>query len=156
MSGDDIASIHQSLQRHGPLGENGKKFHASTRWQLDWNYRWIESAKVCRLNGIEVSVDIDMLLPKLKNRQGLNESLGEKWDRYLSALTAHEERHKEFGLQAARELEQVLLNTPAQDCFALENRLSQQARDVLDKYERQEKEYDRKTNHGINEGVSLQ
>ena len=156
ITGTDIVGIHKSLQQKGLLAKNGKRYHASTQWNISWNYRWIESKKQCRLNKTETSVNVDMLLPRLRNRDRLNENMRSTWDRYLTALTAHEKQHQAFGLQAATEIEQLLRNTPAMDCFALETRLNNQAEQILNKYKTLEESFDRETEHGARDGVLLQ
>ena len=144
--GTNVAEIYQDLQRHGPRGKNGDHYHAHTQWDIQWSFRWIESASRCRLNRVTVNIGIDMLLPRLHSLESLSPSVQQSWNRYYRALTAHEEHHKAFGIKAAQELEQVLLATPALDCALLEAETNRRAREIIDKYDALEKAYDRDTN----------
>ncbi len=155
VSGQDPASIYRSLQANGPTGSKGS-YHAHTQWDIRWGYRWIEADDQCRLTRIDVSIDINFLLPQLQGIDTLPEPVRASWDRYYQALLRHEEHHKDYGIKAAHELEHRLLAVEPQSCFGLENRLKTLARGVIDKYDAMEQEYDRETDHGVKEGVVLE
>jgi predicted secreted Zn-dependent protease len=72
-------------------------------------------------------------------------------------LFKHEQQHKDYGVQAANELEQALLAiNERQACSTLQNNMADTAQQILDKYDQLEKEFDRVTNHGLNQGIKLQ
>ena len=59
-------------------------------------------------------------------------------------------------MQAATELDQKLNSINSkQDCKILENNIEKTAQQVLNKYDQIEKEFDRITNHGINQGIKI-
>lgn len=154
VSGQDAQSIYQNLKSRGPTGEDGQPYHAHTQWKLGWHYRWIESRSRCRLTRVEVSVDIDYLLPQLQPSEQQDKKLLEDWQNYYDALYRHEQQHKDHGVMAARELEQQLLKfDQPYDCQQLQTLLEKTAQGVMDKYDRLDKAFDRQTNHGINDGV---
>lgn len=155
VSGHDSASIRQSIEKNGPVGKNGTRYHAHTVKDINWNYRWIESNSTCRLTQLNVSIKIEYLLPQLQNPENLDETLRHRWDNYYQKLFQHEQQHKEYGVKAARELEQTLESIQQMSCFRLEKRLNEDADRILDKYDVLEREYDRKTNHGVKQGVVL-
>ncbi len=156
VTGLDAPSIRQSIQQRGPRGVDGKPYHASTQWEIDWAYRWIESRPWCRITDVNVSIDIHYSLPKHRDLDKLSTPLKEKWAAYRDALFRHEQQHKDHGIAAAVELENKLLMLDQQyRCSELELKASAVAQAVLDKYDRLEKEFDRKTNHGINQGIVL-
>lgn len=154
VTGHTVEDLHRSLTSRGPSGEDGQPYHAHTEWNLNWHYRWVESRSKCRVSQVEVRVDINYLLPQLDPSIRLPAQLQADWDAYYNALYRHEQQHKDHGIQAARELEQQLLfiNEP-EDCRQLQSHLQQTAQRVMDKYDRLDKDFDRKTNHGINDGV---
>lgn len=153
--GHDSASIRRSIEKNGPVGKNGTRYHAHTVKDIQWDYRWIESNSSCRLTQLNVSITVEYLLPRLQNPESLDETIRSRWDHYYQKLLAHEQQHKDFGVMAARELEQSLESIPQMSCFRLENQLRDEADRILDKYDALEREYDRKTNHGVNQGVVL-
>jgi len=153
--GTEALSIRNSIERQGPTGNDGRRYHASTKWKVDWNYRWIESSNHCRLTGVEVRINIDYRLPQLKQLASLTTALQQQWNNYFDALYRHEQRHKDIGILAAQELEKALLDTAPRSCFALQNHLTDKAQTVLDKYERLEKDFDIETDHGAKQGITL-
>lgn len=154
--GNNSKSILQSINSRGPVGKNGKRFHALTKWQVQWSYRWLESGSRCRLTETTVNLDVEYLLPELQQPETISESLATNWDNYYSALYSHEQQHKDFGVQAATELDKELLSIEKkQNCNRLEKQIADTAQKVLDKYDQIEKEFDRVTNHGINQGVKF-
>ncbi|MCK5666610.1 MAG: DUF922 domain-containing Zn-dependent protease [Thiotrichaceae bacterium] len=156
VSGNDSNSLYQSLQQYGPIGENGKRYHAVTRWQANWNYAWREAANGCQLDKVEVSVDIEYLLPELKDLDTKAQKFRNDWNTYFLALFKHEQQHKDYAIQAATELEKELLAINSlQACFTLKDKMADTAQKVLDKYERKEKEFDRVTDHGLKQGIKL-
>ena len=156
VSGNDSNSLYQSLQQHGPIGENGNRFHAVTRWKANWSYAWREAANRCQLDKVEVSVDIEYLLPELKGLDTKPEKFRNDWNSYFLALFKHEQQHKDYAIQAATELEQELLAINSQQaCLTLKNKMADTAQKVLDKYERKEREFDRVTDHGLKQGIKL-
>ena len=76
------------------------------------------------------------------------------WEKYYAALFEHEQGHKDLGVKAALEIENQLLNMGSRrSCEQLELDANKMAKDVVDKYSRLEKEFDRSTNHGLNTGA---
>lgn len=153
--GSDSASIRRSIQQNGPVGKFGKRYHAQTQWDIKWDYRWIQSHATCRLTQVNVGIDIEYLLPELQSLDSLQNPLSDDWDNYFQALFKHEQQHKNYGVHAARELEQKLLTVPPQSCSALETKLADTAKEVLDKYDQLEKNFDRETDHGTKQGIIL-
>lgn len=155
VSGHDSASIRRSIQSSGPGGEDGSIYHAQTLKDIQWNYRWTESNSLCRVTQINVSIEVEYLLPRLRTREKLSASLRQRWDNYFQALFDHEKQHREYGILAVHELEKELLSIKRSPCTQLHSELSKKAEQVLNKYDRLDKEYDLKTQHGINQGIQL-
>lgn len=156
VTGHDLPTIYHSLENSGLSSEGLGTYHAHTQWNIQWGYRWIESAQRCSLTQVNVDIKITYLLPQLQTYDSVDESVRKSWDRFYQALLRHEEHHKEYGIRAARELESVLLGARPDSCLGLKNKLDAMAREVIDKYDRLEKDYDIRTNHGVNEGVVLE
>ena len=156
VTGFNSTQIRQSIQQSGPIGKDGRRYHANTNWKLSWSYRWIESTSVCRITQVDVSIDINYLLPKHQHTDNLPQELKTDWENFFQALFRHEQQHKTYGVEAARELELKLLQIDQQlSCSRLDDLVSTTAQEVLDKYDRLERDYDRITGHGLNQGVVL-
>jgi predicted secreted Zn-dependent protease len=77
-----------------------------------------------------------------------------RWDKYYAALFDHELGHKDLGSRAAAEIENQVLNMGTRSsCEQLESDANEIGKNVIAKYSRIEKDYDRTTNHGLNTGA---
>lgn len=110
----------------GALGPEG--YWAYTEW-------WVEWSRSCQL-----SVTIDYTMPKLADRNTLPAGLLQKWDIMIAALIAHEEQHGQHGIEAAMEIERKGCNGAYQIIRFWNNQ------DIL---------FDRETDHGAHQGVTL-
>ena len=137
------------------MGKNGTRYHAYTQKDIKWDYRWIESGSICHVTRIRVSIEVEYLLPQLQSEEKLTEETGKRWNDYYQALLKHEEQHKEFGIQAAYELEKELSGIGQLACIHIHTALQNKASQILQKYGDMDKEYDLKTGHGIHEGIIL-
>ena len=156
VAGKTPQQIRRSIEIRGPKGDGGRAFHASTRWKVEWAYRWIESNRRCKLNQPQVSLKINMLLPKLATNVQLSAERQAEWDRYAQALLEHEQQHRDYAIAAARELQSALQTLNGwHPCGQLEDQVNDKADRVLDKYERLEREFDQRTDHGAKDGVVL-
>ncbi len=156
VSGANSTEIWQSIQRRGPLGKDGKRYHAYTKWNINWRYRWVETPERCHLTSTSVSVEVEYLLPQLTSSRFDQPDFRKKWNRYYDALFAHEQQHKDFAVAAGREIEDRLKQEDEQSsCKRLQARLEQAAQQVIDQYGAKEREFDRVTDHGVKQGVVL-
>ncbi len=96
----------------------------------DWYVKWDES---CRL-----SVTIKYTMPKLAKRNKGPANVLKKWDAMVTKLKAHERNHGKNGISAAKEIEAAKCNG---------------GNAILKKWNKQDRLYDKKTNHGKKEGV---
>ena len=74
----------------------------------------------------------------------------------MAALLRHEDRHKEHGLRAGKEIEAALLAAkPGSNCQDMQNAANAIAEQIVAKYQERDEDYDRQTRHGQSEGASL-
>ncbi len=130
-------------------------YDAYTKWHVNWNFRWKKYGNSCKITDIETKVNIKIILPKLINKNQLNNDVLTKWNDYKKALIEHEDGHKDFGIQSAQEIEETLKNMPTYDCNRIESKVNKKAKSIIKKFIILEKEYDIETNHGVNNGASF-
>lgn len=154
ISGKTAAEIGKSLYENSPIIQNGKKYHAYTKWYVKWNFYWQKSPNSCQITSFKTSLDVEYTLPKLISYAYLSPSVKQKWDKYYQALIKHEQNHKNFGLNAVRDIEKYLLNMNKREkCTQLEKEVNQMGYKIINQYAEQEKKYDRITNYGVKEGA---
>lgn len=154
VSGKTAQEIRNDLNRKTPIQENGVKYDGYTSWFVKWNFWWRESNRRCSITTVKTKVDIQYTLPKLEVAITLPQPLQQKWDNYMQALIAHEAGHKNIGVRAANEIEQKIKNMASRPtCKQLEVDANHLGYETIQKYNRLDREFDRLTNHGVNDGA---
>lgn len=154
VSGRTAKEIRNDLNRKTPVQENKVKYDGETTWSVEWDFWWNESHGRCSITNVTTKVDIQYILPKLAVATPLPQALQQKWDNYMQALTAHEVGHKNMGVGAANEIEQKIKSMASRPtCKQLESDANRLGAEIITKYNYLDDEFDRRTNHGINDGV---
>ena len=156
VNGRTASEIRNDINRNTPFGRGSKKYDAHTDWHVNWHFRWNKSGGLCRITKVWTRVNVQYTLPKLNDSAALPRPLQQKWNTYYEALIRHEEGHGNIGVRAANEVENEIRNMPAQpNCRQLEIDANRLGNEIIDKYHELEKEYDRKTNHGMKDGAAF-
>jgi predicted secreted Zn-dependent protease len=143
------------------IGKNGVPFEggryaAFTSWYIKWNYKYEQRDGMCYISAVKTTLDVDYTYPKWANKFMASEDLRIKWMEFESALRNHEEGHKDFGVKAAKEIEEAILAVePTQNCSQLGNLANDAGYEVLRKYQQLELQYDSETDHGRTQGAVL-
>ncbi len=154
VTGGTAGEIRENIDRKTPVRENGSTYDARTDWLVKWSYLWDQSDGLCAITKVETEVNIQFILPKLKTSTALPKVLSKKWEVYMKALLRHEDGHKSIGVRAANEIERNILNMGSRrTCKKLETDANHIGDKLLNKFRAIEKEYDRKSNHGMNDGA---
>lgn len=156
-SGDSLAALQRSLHANTPVQQNGQRFHAYTDTRVNWRFWWWEEADGrCRIERVETRVDITFTLPQLSADSRLPNSERIVWERYLAALTAHEEGHARLGIDTARNIQRGILALPQMtSCAALERSANSLGEQALQRLRGAHIDYDRRTGHGASQGARL-
>ncbi len=153
--GSNINDLKLEIQKKGSK-EGSKRYDAYTTWRVGWEFETISSNNKCTLKNVIVITEIKIVMPKWVNYSSAKKEVRQIWDKYYKALLDHENGHKEIGLKAADEIEKEIKKIkPKSSCDELERDINRNGDYVIAKYNSVEKEYDRKTNHGLNTGVIL-
>lgn len=147
-------SLRQALQAATPIVENGRRFHGYTRWTVRWTYRWWrESDGRCRITDVTVRLRSEVQLPELRTASPAQRAV---FERYLRALSRHEDGHVQFGRDAAQAIDQGIAALPvAPDCPTLERQANALGQRLLDDHVARERQYDQTTGHGVSQGARL-
>lgn len=155
VAGSPSATLLQLLNAASPIRENGRTFHAYTKWYVSWRFRWNESVDgSCRISSVATRVDGHMTLPRLNG--GAAEQR-RAFATYLAALRTHEMGHYAFAQQAGREIDAKILSLPQmRSCASLESAANGLGHRVLNEHTAREKQYDASTGHGRTQGAWLE
>jgi predicted secreted Zn-dependent protease len=149
VDGTDAASIREDMNAKRP-----GKYDAYTSWKVKWRFYWNNQKNSCVLTDVKTDVAIKFTLPKLAKNNQADQYAKRRWNNYYRALIAHENGHRDFGVEAATEIETALLSMGQRsNCKTLETEANELAHDIIAKYGELNKQYDADTRHGMNDGA---
>lgn len=148
-------TLRKALNAATPIAVDGQRFHGYTRWNVRWTFRWWrEASGRCAITEVTTRLRTQVQLPELHSATPAQHAV---FDRYLSALSHHEEGHVQFGRDAAQAIDEGIAALPAApDCAALERRANTLGHRLLREHAEREKQYDRDTRHGASQGARLE
>ena len=156
IQGKTTAELRSQMNQLGPLNQDeGKRFDASTLWDLDAQFTAGGKKGVsCKLKTITVTVKTTFNLPDWTPPDGTPQTLIDRWKKHLAALQTHEEGHKQLGIDAGNDLLSQLKAMPsAPSCDALKPLAAQKRDAVKAAFKQKHKAYDASTKHGANQGA---
>lgn len=155
VSGQTAEEIRQDM--------NTKRLHfgdgshdAYTKWHVSWKFWWQKTNKTCMIKKVKTKVEIKSIFPKLLSTSGMNDALICKWKSYKKQLMRHEDSHKDFGINAAIDIEDAIINLSSSfSCNKLEAEANELGHNIIERYRQLEINYDHETNYGINKGAEF-
>jgi len=153
VSGSSIREIRQSIRHNRPARVDRD---ALTECNVRTRFSVSPFQGEYRCAGFTATVTIRMTLPRWTAPEGAPDSVREAWERYSTALIQHEVGHAQFALSQATELHRRVkeLGTSS-DPDSLSVRVQAMVQQTGQEFREREREYDRLTNHGIEQGVTL-
>jgi predicted secreted Zn-dependent protease len=156
IDGPSAAGLAAQLDQKGPVGSDGIHYAGRTRWDIQWKFSPQQQGIACSMKEVAVAVGIAQTMPRWRGENKGAAGLKALWTKFLGALQRYEDGHKEHGLKAGREIEAAVLAVkPAGNCEDLELTANTAAQAIVSKYRALDEEYDRKTDHGRNQGATL-
>jgi predicted secreted Zn-dependent protease len=148
-------TLRKALNAATPITVDGQRFHGYTRWNVRWTFRWWrEASGSCAITEVTTRLRTEVQLPELRSGTPAQQAV---FDRYLRALSHHEEGHVRFGRDAAQAIDQGIAALPAApDCATLERQANALGHRLLREHAEREKQYDRDTRHGASQGARLE
>ena len=154
VGGKTAEEIWTDVLAKTPVHQNGKRYAAHTKWNVSWQFWWLDNGNSCEISKVTTGLEVTYTLPRLKQTSSIPDSVLAQWDKYYAALFDHELGHRNLGSKAAIEIENEIYNmAPRNSCEQLESDANKIGKGVIAKYSRIDKDYDRTTNHGLNTGA---
>lgn len=149
VSGSSDRELHLAMGTLGPKGAEGVapgvSSNAMTSWTVSWSWKPDYSYEQgrCAIKSVSTSVQIHTIMPRWAGRVAGSELAG-RWDRRTSKLAAHERRHAEHGILAAKAIQdRVAALEPARTCRDLNDSVNSMSQGIIAKYREEDREYDR-------------
>jgi len=151
-----VSELPTTLNKASPITEDGKKYHAYTRWNIEWRYRWRVWENRCKVSTVSTRLTITYTLPKLINLTQ-NETIDQVWNEWYPNLVAHEKNHATNAIKTSQDIEEAIMKVPEnRECEKLGKEVNKVAEKLMDELAQKNKEYDRATNHGKTEGAFIE
>lgn len=149
----ELGSAMRSL---GPADPTGKRYPGHAEWNVSWTYRWQSQGSRCSLSSPSVQLKGTITLPRWEDRDRADPELQERWDRFLAALTVHEQGHFAYGVAAADELRRQFVSVKSnKGCAALATEVDRLGRAIVEEYQQRDRQYDADTAHGRTQDAVL-
>jgi predicted secreted Zn-dependent protease len=156
VDGGSATVIMAQMDKSGPKAEDGKRYPSKTRWDVQWKYNHLEEGVTCGVKDVAVAVGIAQNLPRWRGEGSASGALALRWKKFAEAVQRHEDGHKENGIKAATEIEAALQALkPASNCEDLDKAANAAGEQIIDKYRKRDAAYDRSTNNGRKQGMTL-
>ncbi|XGV98454.1 MAG: DUF922 domain-containing protein [Leptolyngbya sp. BL-A-14] len=156
IQGKTAAELRSQMNQLGPMNQDeGKRFDASTLWDLDAQFTAGGKKGVsCKVKTVTVTVKTTFNLPEWTPPDGTPQALIDRWKKHLAALQTHEEGHKQLGIDAGNDLLAQLKAMPAAPSCDAINKVAAQKRDAVKaSFKQKHKAYDASTKHGATQGA---
>jgi predicted secreted Zn-dependent protease len=154
VNGVTAAELLRTMLARGPT-VGGLPVYATTEWEVRWHLRSARRAGQCRLENIEVQLQITTVLPRWRPPEAASSQLRQEWSAFLAALDTHERGHHGLGVAAAsavRERLRGLRGLRAESCDALVAEADAAAKNELESFHARNVQYDLDTAHGAKQG----
>lgn len=156
IDGTSATVLAAQLDQIGPVEADAKHYAGKTRWDVQWRLKREQKGTTCSIKEVAIAVDVMQAMPRWRGEDKGAAGLKALWSKFIAALQAHEDGHKAYALKAGKEIETALTAIkPASNCEDLELAANTAAQGILTKYQELNEAYDRKTDHGRNEGATL-
>ena len=157
IDGSSATVLAGQLDQAGPKDVDGNRHPGKTRWDVQWKFNHHQAGESCGVKDVTVAVGVAQIMPKWRGQDKPGgAALKTRWNKFLEALKRHEDGHKEHGIKAGAEIEKALLAIkPASNCEDLDKVANAAGEKVVEKYRKQDADYDRSTDYGRKQGATL-
>lgn len=139
--GRTVNEIGRSLSRRGPAAQN-RLAHGRHSWGFDWDIEWSASPNRCEVGELRIDMTSTIRMPRWTQRSGAPTEVQRMWDEYVTLLREHEEQHRSYALQTVTEIYTEVALMTAPTCRELSERISSRAREISDRYDRINRDFD--------------
>ena len=137
--GETLQDLYDEMHGWG-LDEVGR-----CSWHPELSLNWDDSQVV---TGGTLTVDLEVLVPAWGRRSEANDAVRAEWDRWSDALMTHEMGHADLVYRYLDNFEGTLVGMSKDDAWAAFERVKADLQQASNSY-------DSSTNHGINQGTTL-
>jgi predicted secreted Zn-dependent protease len=146
VQGADFKSVLSSMM-------SGREFAGNTHWSLSYEYRPRMAAGICKADSVTTRLELSMTLPHWSPPPGVRAELIGRWERFISALRAHEDGHVQGAINLENTAKNLLLALSSESCRALDAAMRERFDQLLEQGRARDRDYDAQTKHGDTQGA---
>lgn len=155
-SAANLSAAHTNMFDASPIVIEGKKFSGLMQWKWEWRGKYDTSNGGCAPDRIVTQASSTIRLPKWDNVDDASYSDRKEWERAQKVLLRHEKKHEAIAKLAVKEFERKANALPAEEsCEAMTETINGLFDRYMDQANKQNKHYDKRTEHGRTEGTVL-
>ena len=167
--------IYDEKNGKGPIVDGKRRagsVDGSYSWDSGWKGKVEKEDHMCKctatVTNVSVDVEITITLPQWEGYGVATEKEKAKWDKFIEALKEHENGHVEIYKNGVEDVKAAiegagpgygLAETCEEACDKaaqdLKSKADQAAEDTIKEIDKEQEEYDDSTNHGENQGATL-
>ncbi|MCB1191169.1 MAG: DUF922 domain-containing protein [Leptospiraceae bacterium] len=144
ISGNTARELRQSINKNRP---GKKRYDAITKWNVKWKWPGYGKSN-CDLSRAELNHSIVVTLPYWEPPDDADPSVVNRWKRYMSNLSYHEQGHVDIFFKYYNQMENVLENSNCDDAKG-------ELEEILQELKEKNRSYDSRTRHGATQGATF-
>jgi predicted secreted Zn-dependent protease len=153
VDGSTEQEVRANLDRLAPLDENGRRFHATTKWSLSWRFDHQPGQQGCSITNVNIPLQVTTIMPRLNSDQA-PAPLREAFATYAERLLFHEKGHVRIGIDTAEKMDAAIRELPPHaDCQQLSSAANALGFQIAGEGGQRNHDYDAETRHGETQGV---
>lgn len=145
------------LSRQCPLviqGDSEPYINAYTSYWIGWQYDYAALGDgTCQIRNPQVMVHIKQALPAWADAANASPVLAAQWQKYQTAVQAHEMGHVALIRDYSAHLLASLQGYGPQDCASIQDTVKRQGENYLSQLSQVNQDYDAATQHGATQGA---
>ncbi len=147
--------LEDSMDKTSPLDSFGSVRHGTVNWKIKYYYKRQRKKGICTIAEVKTKVNVLYIVPKIAKNYKSPQGTRRVFNRYYTILKRYLDKHKDYAVQAASEIEHELLKIKPlnNDCDIIINDAKKVARTIIKKYKKKHKDYEIRTYEGFLEGV---
>ncbi len=154
IQGTTAEQLGTQLYQQGPLDVGGKRFAGKTDGSLGWSYSYSKPGGKCALVTANIELEVVFSLPRWDIPPNTPPELVDKWNKFSAALQTHENGHRDIFTTKSYEFAENVKALPVfATCDELNRAITLAGQRMVDESQRQNIEYDDRTEHGKTQGA---
>ncbi|NEQ24384.1 MAG: DUF922 domain-containing Zn-dependent protease [Microcoleus sp. SIO2G3] len=155
VEGETAPQLVAQIRDRGPLWSNGYRYEAMHTWKLNRSFAVSQMGDRCILTTPHIAVETEITMPRWEPPAQASGQLVANWQHYTKALKQHEDGHRQISIDAGAQVLDRLQALPSYTtCAELRTQAKAVVAEVLEQTDRQQRDYDDKTENGLVQGAS--